>query len=104
MQVTWKYFFTALSSAQRIKLFNPVLPALVRISEAFPPLVEDIVQLLIQLSRVCQSQASIASYFDDHLSWESGVSIQETEELCELAEATFANIISKTVLKTDIYN
>lgn len=75
-----------------------------RISEAFPPLVDDIVQLLIHLSKVCKSQASLASYFDDHLSWNNGADVNETNELAELAEATFNKIMSKTVLKTDIYN
>ncbi|KAK9686260.1 Integrator complex subunit 2 [Popillia japonica] len=94
----------SVSSSQRVKLFKPILPALVRISEAFPPLIEDITQLLLQLARICQSQASLSSHFDAHLTKLDESSSQDSKALCELARNTFAQILKKAVLKTDVYN
>ncbi|KAB0790954.1 hypothetical protein PPYR_02754 [Photinus pyralis] len=94
----------AISPRQRVRLFKEILPALTQISEAFPPLAEDIVQFLIQLSRVALSQASLASYFHDHLTWDSEINESETREISELAQVVFNDIITRTVLKTNIYN
>lgn len=94
----------AISPKQRVKLFKEILPSLIQMSEAFPPLAEEIVQLLVQLSRVLLSQASLASYFHDHLTWDSEIDENETREVSELAEGVFNAIITKTVLKTGIYN
>lgn len=91
------------SCSQRVKLFTPILPALVRISEAFPPLVDDITQLLLQLARVCQSQASLASHLDVHLGKMDEISAQESKTLCELTQRTFTRILDEAVLKTNIY-
>ncbi|KAK2169229.1 hypothetical protein NP493_1201g01041 [Ridgeia piscesae] len=44
-----------LSSETRPHFFLATLPTLPRISQAFPPLCEDIVLLLLQLGRVCTS-------------------------------------------------
>lgn len=88
---------SGISSSQRIKLFKPILPALVRISEAFPPLIDDIVQLLNQLAKICQSQASLASHFDAN-------SAVDSKELCDLTQKTFTQILKKAVLKIDVYN
>ncbi|XP_018328065.1 integrator complex subunit 2 [Agrilus planipennis] len=93
-----------LSSPQRMKLFKPILPALVRISKAFPPLVDDITQLLLQLAKVCQSQASLTSHFSVHMNWDDELITEESKSLCELAQETFSEIVSQAVLKTDIYN
>ncbi|KAI0214812.1 Integrator complex subunit 2 [Lamellibrachia satsuma] len=46
---------TVLSSETRPHFFLATLPTLPRISQAFPPLCEDIVLLLLQLGRVCTS-------------------------------------------------
>ncbi|CAH0551787.1 unnamed protein product [Brassicogethes aeneus] len=92
-----------ISSAQRVKLFKPVLPSLIKISEAFPPLTEDIINLLMQLARVCESQASLASHFDAHLGKGLEISAQESEQLCDLAQRTFAQILDKAVLKGTVY-
>ncbi|KAG5897826.1 hypothetical protein JTB14_011826 [Gonioctena quinquepunctata] len=91
------------SSAQRVKLFKPVLPALVRISEAFPPLTDDIINLLMQLARICESQASLASHFDAHLGKGLEIASQESAELCDLTQRTFAEILDKAVLKAKVY-
>lgn len=84
---------SGISSTQRIKLFKPVLPALVRISEAFPPLTDDIIQLLSQLGKICQSQASLLTTDEDN-----------SKELCDLTQKTFTEILKKAVLKTNVYN
>lgn len=93
----------SISSNQRIKLFKPVLPALVRISEAFPPLCDDIIGLMTQLARVCESQASLASHFDAHLGRGLEVSAQESRELCDAVKRAFSEILDRAVLKTQIY-
>merc|ERR1712096_52768 len=46
-----------LAGDQREQLLRPALPALVRISRAFPPLIEDCVQLLGQASSMLVSSA-----------------------------------------------
>ncbi|XP_060533050.1 integrator complex subunit 2-like isoform X2 [Cylas formicarius] len=92
-----------ISSAQRVKLFKPVLPALVKIGEAFPPLIEDIVNLLMQLARVCESQASLASHFDAQRGTGLEISAQESAELCDLTKKTFTEILDKAVLRNNIY-
>lgn len=92
-----------ISSSQRIKLFKPVLPSLIRISEAFPPLIDDIVNLLMQLSKVCESQASLASHFDAHLGKGLEIASQDSKELCELTKKTFSEILDKSVLKSKVY-
>ncbi|KAF5297030.1 hypothetical protein FQA39_LY12244 [Lamprigera yunnana] len=89
----------AISAKQGIKLFKDTLPALVLISEAFPPLVEDIVQFLIQLSRVCRSQASVASYFHDHLMWDSDIcesdSKKEMSNVCSEDDEYIEDVVCK---------
>ena len=47
-----------LTSEERQQLFPPVLPAFVRFCKAFPPLMEDVVGLLLQYGRICASEAS----------------------------------------------
>ncbi|XP_018573102.1 integrator complex subunit 2 isoform X2 [Anoplophora glabripennis] len=91
------------SSGQRVKLFKPVLPALVRISEAFPPLTDDIINLIMQLARVCESQAALASHFDAHLGKGLEIASQESVELCELTQKTFTEILDKAVLRAKVY-
>lgn len=80
-----------------------MLPSLVRISEAFPPLIDDIVQLLTQLAKICDSQASLASHFDAYDGRDNEICAHESKELCDLTQLTFRQILNKAVLKTDIY-
>jgi len=49
---------SVLTSEERQQLFPPVLPAFVRFCKAFPPLMEDVVSLLLQYGRICASEAS----------------------------------------------
>jgi hypothetical protein len=50
-----------LSSEKRALFFVPVLPALVRMCKPFPPLYEDAINLLIQISQICLSQLAAKS-------------------------------------------
>lgn len=86
-----------------MNLFKPVLPVLVHIAEAFPPLVDDICQLLLQLGRMCISQASLCSHFDTHLGKTNEIFTQESKQLAETAKYTFNQIIVKAILKRNIY-
>ncbi|XP_066261717.1 integrator complex subunit 2 [Euwallacea similis] len=92
-----------ISSTQRVKLFKPVLPALVNISEAFPPLTNDIVNLLMQLAKICESQASLASHFDSQRGTGLEISAQESAELCDLTKKTFGDILDRSVLRGNVY-
>ncbi|XP_054258735.1 integrator complex subunit 2 [Macrosteles quadrilineatus] len=89
---------TVLSSENRTELFTPALPALVRVCEAFPPLVDDVVSLLLQVGRVCLSEACAhGSYhpasltpYDDHL-------------LVGAIQQAFIQILTHAVLKVKVY-
>lgn len=95
--------FPGISSSQRVKLFKPVLPALVNISEAFPPLTNDIINLLMQLAKICESQASLASHFDSQRGIGLEISAEESGELCDLTKKTFADILDRSVLRGTVY-
>ncbi|XP_068124850.1 integrator complex subunit 2 [Hyperolius riggenbachi] len=49
---------TVLTQAKRYKFFMPTLPCLVSFCQAFPPLYEDTMSLLIQIGQVCASNVS----------------------------------------------
>ena len=51
--------FSVLTAEERQQLFPPVLPAFVRFCKAFPPLMEDVVGLLLQYGRICASEDSL---------------------------------------------
>lgn len=51
--------FSVLTTEERQQLFPPVLPAFVRFCKAFPPLMEDVVGLLLQYGRICASEDSL---------------------------------------------
>ncbi|PNF24457.1 Integrator complex subunit 2 [Cryptotermes secundus] len=99
-----------LPSWSRQELFGPCLPALVRICEAFPPLVDDVISLLMQLGRICMSEASLTARQDGLvLSSMTGgnsdgkISAADNHTLCLKIQATFADILSRAVLKVKIY-
>lgn len=79
----------ALPSKDRVSLFMPILPALTRISFAFPPLVDSAIDLLVQLGRVSSAQAALG---DD-----------SAEVLCQEVNATFSNLLQKAVLQANVY-
>ncbi|XP_069471190.1 integrator complex subunit 2 isoform X1 [Ambystoma mexicanum] len=49
---------TVLTQAKRYAFFMPTLPCLVSFCQAFPPLYEDIMSLLIQIGQVCASDVA----------------------------------------------
>lgn len=104
------YIISVLPSRSRRELFGPCLPALVRICEAFPPLVDDVISLLMQLGRICMSEASLTARQDGLvLSSVNGgnsdgkISAADNHTLCLKIQATFADILSRAVLKVKIY-
>ena len=48
-----------LTAEERNILFPPVLPSMVRFCKAFPPLIEDVVGLLLQYGRICASESCL---------------------------------------------
>ncbi|XP_071448160.1 integrator complex subunit 2 [Hetaerina americana] len=119
-----------LPSESRADFFQPALPALVRICMAFPPLVDDAVSFLMQLGRVCVSQASLDGlspfpvlqckrsrweFRGERVKDENGKGgekeVNEGERdffpsndtLYEEVQKTFTDILSKAVLKVKIY-
>merc|ERR1740128_29006 len=106
---------TVLSSESREELFLSTLPAMERLCEAFPPLTEDVVSLLVQGGRMCISSASLNGYsapssadLVDKFSQHKEVSelmrmLPATEGVCEKLATTFSNILSRTVLSNQIY-
>uniref|UniRef100_A0A8D9APX7 Integrator complex subunit 2 n=1 Tax=Cacopsylla melanoneura TaxID=428564 RepID=A0A8D9APX7_9HEMI len=91
-----------LPSNSRNELFSKVLPAFVRICEAFPPLVEDSLSLLSQLGRICVSENALAGV-PAKINTDGTKNVNTNQTLCEAIETTFAEIIQKSVLKTKIY-
>ncbi|XP_014216742.1 integrator complex subunit 2 [Copidosoma floridanum] len=79
----------ALPAKDRVELFMPILPALTRISFVFPPLVEGIIDLLLQLGRVSNAQAALGD--------------RSAELLCQEVNSTFASLLQKAVLQSNIY-
>lgn len=107
---TLSTLLAVLPSWSRSELFGPCLPALVRICEAFPPLVDDVISLLMQLGRICMSEESLTAWQDGSLfsSMTGGNSDREViavdnHILCLKIQAAFANILSRAVLKVKIY-
>ncbi|KAL1132582.1 hypothetical protein AAG570_010534 [Ranatra chinensis] len=103
---TLSTLLTVLPSHSRAELFLPALDCLVRICSAFPPLVEDVVSLLMQLGRICTSEASLTGrwassdegYHSDEDSFKNINSF-----LCAEVQLAFENILKYAVLKVDIY-
>ena len=118
------YVFAVLTSSERNVLFPPILPSLMRFCKAFPPLIEDVIGLLLQYGRICASESCIngavsPKNFDmtGSTPMESGVK----EELCEqfkditntinatnssLAhqiQLTFTSILENSVLEKRIF-
>ena len=53
------FFFIVLTVEERNILFPPVLPSMVRFCKAFPPMIEDVVGLLLQYGRICASESCL---------------------------------------------
>ena len=127
--ISYHNFYTlflvlVLTSSERNILFPPILPSLMRFCKAFPPLIEDVIGLLLQYGRICASESCIngavsPKNFDmtGSTTIENGVK----EELCEqfkditnsinatnpsLAhqiQLTFTSILENSVLEKRIF-
>ena len=53
-------FFSVLSSQDRSEFFLATLSALARIAQAFPPLCDDVISLLVGLGKICSSHLANA--------------------------------------------
>ena len=109
---------SVLTSEERQQLFPSVLPSFVRFCKAFPPLMEDVVGLLLQYGRICASEASRRPLNDNGLSSPRHL-MTSTDLVCngyeldieakamltvprEVSE-TFASILRQTVLERRLY-
>lgn len=58
LYLTIFFSLTVLTQSKRYTFFMPTLPCLVSFCQAFPPLYEDIMSLLIQIGQVCASDVA----------------------------------------------
>ncbi|KAF6206701.1 hypothetical protein GE061_017937 [Apolygus lucorum] len=106
---TLSTLLSVLPRGARVELFSSTLDCLVKICEAFPPLVEDVLSLLLQLGRVCKSEDSLAgpwswsdpAGFNDE---KPGLVIHEMSStlLCRI-DLTFEKIMNNAVLDRIAY-
>lgn len=100
-----------LSSDTRIEMFRAVLPCIVRFSEAFPPLLDDCTQFLMQLGRIAESQAVLgrktesmpAVNFNRIKLDEHAAKTKNAEKLVEEVRETFEKVCGDAVLKPRIF-
>ncbi|ETE61354.1 Integrator complex subunit 2, partial [Ophiophagus hannah] len=110
---------TLLTEAKRYTFFMPTLPCLVSFCQAFPPLYEDIMSLLIQVGQVCASDVATETRdFDPiitrlqqlkekpteqtrlpttHKTGGGAPSADPNVQLCHCIENTFVEIINMSV-------
>lgn len=103
---------SVLPDNSRIKLYGRALPALVRICRAFPPLIDDVVSLLMQLGRVCMAVASLQTGSSaSAIRYQSTVNCAKYEQslkfshqlLCLQIQQAFVEILERAVLQTKFY-
>jgi integrator complex subunit 2 len=100
-----------LSSDSRVEMFRAVLPCVVRFAEAFPPLIDDCTQFLMQLGRIAESQSMLGRKTDPlpvvNFSRvkldEHAANAKSAERLVEEVRETFAKICDEAVLKPKIF-
>ena len=100
-----------LSSDTRIEMFRAVLPCIVRFAEAFPPLLDDSTQFLMQLGRIAESQAMLgrktesmpAVIFNRIKLDEHAAKTKNAEKLVEEVRETFTKVCEEAVLKPRIF-
>lgn len=100
-----------LSSDTRIEMFRAVLPCIVRFAEAFPPLLDDCTQFLMQLGRIAESQAVLgrktesmpAVNFNRIKLDEHAAKTKNAEKLVEEVRETFTKVCEEAVLKPRIF-
>lgn len=103
-----------LSNDTRVEMFRAVLPCVVRFAEAFPPLLDDCMLLLMQLGRLAGSQTALGRSIALPATLMVAVSpcsrvraqtrqAQQAESLVEEVRVTFARLVDEAVLKPTIY-
>lgn len=113
-----------LSVEERNVLFPPILSALVRFCKAFPPLIEDVVGLLLQYGKICVSESCMKGYaspknFDMSVGHEEALAVMgestkeevrqvlqqlpQGEPLAAKIQATFATILSNSLLVNNAF-
>ena len=100
-----------LSSDTRIEMFRAVLPCIVRFGEAFPPLLDDCIQFLMQLGRIAESQAvldrktdSMPTLFISRIKLkEHNAKTKNAEKLVDEVRETFGKLCDEAVLKPRIF-
>ncbi|XP_041968143.1 integrator complex subunit 2 [Aricia agestis] len=110
---TLSTLLSVLPSDMRLELFQPVLKSLVRICTAFPSLLDDITSLLLQLARICRSQASLGHCWNDtpilgenayvQSEIQSDTKVLVAEVLTRDIRETMSEIIQKALLNDKIY-
>ncbi|CAG9784484.1 unnamed protein product [Diatraea saccharalis] len=110
---TLSTLLSVLPSDLRLELFQPVLKSLVRICIAFPSLLEDITSLLLQLGRICESQASLGHCWNDthilgegayvYANSENKSKVLVAEVLCRDIKVTMSEIIQKALINDKLY-
>ncbi|VVC92951.1 unnamed protein product [Leptidea sinapis] len=110
---TLSTLLSVLPSDLRLELFQPVLKSLVRICIAFPSLLEDVTSLLLQLGRICESQASLGHCWNDtnilgegayvESDVQSGTKVLVAEVLCRDIKVTMSEIVQKALLNDKLY-
>ncbi|CAH1402206.1 unnamed protein product [Nezara viridula] len=104
---TLSTLLTVLPKQSRTELFSNTLECLARICEAFPPLTEDVVSLLLQLGRIARSEASISgpwAWPDEGYQANPGDLVPlRPFPLAKKVEEIFVQIMKRAILRTDIY-
>ena len=91
-----------LHASEREQLLVPTLPALARMCRAFPPLIEDCIQLLAQAATMWISAQSVTQYHGAEYCMELGrmlgAVLASGHSLTQEIVKTFDHILSETVL------
>jgi len=90
-----------LAARERRDLIEPSLPALVRICRAFPPLVEDCLQLLVQSASMFTTGQEVAKYFLPNYNPSSNAPIEESFTVKIVK--TFQEIVAETVTSNRVF-
>lgn len=102
--------FLVLTGDTRIEMFRAVLPCIVRFGEAFPPLLDDCLQFLMQLGRISESQAALGRSVSMPTLFLSPTKLKahnkkskNAEKLVDEVKDTFSKLVEKAVLTPKIY-
>ncbi|XP_055840595.1 integrator complex subunit 2 isoform X2 [Episyrphus balteatus] len=101
-----------LSNDAKVEMFNKILPAIVRFSEAFPVLLDDCISFLIQAGRSLYSRdnlgrdASCTALLPLQTSSKSTSNLrnaQSTKKLVLAVEQSFSNLMDDAVSQVELY-